>query len=82
MSNEEPKEGEIYQHFKGPKRKYRIICVSRDCENPERKLVSYESLYRTPELPIGERWSRSLEEFIGFVERDGKRIKRFVRVEE
>ncbi len=55
----EPKPGELYRHFKGGE--YKIVCVSRDCDCPKKKRVSYEQLYDKEDYPKGTRWDRSLE---------------------
>ena len=87
----EPKPGEIYQHFKSPDKKYRIICVAIDCEDPSRRTVRYAQLYAN-EFPIGKEHSRSIDEFMGdkvFEEdtsigsklfKKGDRVKRFMLV--
>lgn len=83
---EEPKPGEKYQHFKGEDKIYEIVTVSRDCDNPNEKYVNYRSLYNTEdnteEFPKGTVWSRSLEDFVGFKEMSGKKIKRFTKIGE
>lgn len=77
---EEPKSGEKYKHFKGEDRTYEIIAVARDCENPKNKVVIYQSLYEG-DFPKGTIWSRLLDDFVGFKELNGQKIKRFTRVE-
>jgi len=76
--SERPLPGEKYKHFKGGK--YEIVCISRDSENPNRELVIYKSLYEKENFPLGTIWSRSLEDFVGFKEIDGKKIKRFEKI--
>jgi hypothetical protein len=78
MKPQEPKQGEIYEHFKGGK--YKIIAVARNCEYPEKKVVVYEALYEG-DFPMGTVWLRLLEDFLGFKELNGKQIKRFVRID-
>lgn len=77
----EPKAGEKYKHFKGEDMIYEIVAVSKDCDFPENKVVVYKSLYETGEFPSGTIWHRSLDDFIGFKELDGKKVKRFTRIE-
>jgi hypothetical protein len=74
-----PKPGEKYRHFKGEDKIYEIIAIARDCDNPERMSVIYKSLYEG-EYPVGTIWRRSLEEFIGFKELNGNKVKRFTKV--
>ena len=73
----EPKPREKYKHFKGGE--YEIVCVARDCENPERKIVIYKSLYEAKDLLKRTSWTRPLEDFCGFKEINGEKIKRFVK---
>ena len=77
-NNEMPKVGEKYKHFKGGE--YEIVAVALDCENPERKLVIYKNLHDKENFPAGTIWVRELEEFIGFKELNGEKIKRFVKI--
>ena len=79
---EEPKEGERYAYFNGEDKIYEIIAVARDCENPDKRLVIYKSLY-AGEFPIGTTWFRDLVEFIGDkVFEDGTEVKRFKLIED
>ncbi len=73
-----PIAGEKYKHFKGGT--YEIVCVSRDSENPKKELVVYKSLYDKEGFPQGTIWSRPLEAFVGFKEKDGEKIKRFEKI--
>ena len=66
--------GQMYRHFKGGK--YKIIALAKDCENL-RDIVVYQLLYSTKDFEIGQIWTRPLEDFIGFKEVNGKRVKRF-----
>jgi len=84
---DEPKPGEIYEHFKGGD--YEVLDIARDCENPSKKVVVYKSLYEHEEYPRGTVWTRSLDDFVSEkeIERDmeiygkifkkGDRVKRF-----
>ena len=78
---EEPKPGEKYVHFKGKDKVYEVIVISRDCNNPANKIVTYQSLYSSEEFQAGTIWSRSLEDFVGFKMVEGKKVKRFVKIE-
>jgi len=64
-----------YRHFKGGE--YEVIVVARDCENPGRKIVVYRALYASEDFDVGQVWTRSLEDFVGFKVVDGEKIKRF-----
>jgi len=66
----------IYEHFKGGK--YRVIGIAKHSETPE-ELVIYEALYDNPESKL---WARPLDNFVGFKEKDGKKIKRFKFISE
>ena len=89
----EPLPGEIYQHFKGEDKKYKIIAIAIDCDNREKKVVVYEQLYGGNGFPIGQRWTRALEDFVGFkifdkdeqigekLFKKGERVKRFCLIE-
>lgn len=63
----------IYEHYKNPKHRYRVLGVARHSETLE-DLVVYEALY---ENEMSKLWVRPLEMFLGDVEIDGKAIPRF-----
>jgi len=67
------KAGERYRHFKGGE--YEILEVACNCDNCNQKIVVYKALYDE-----GKIWVRLLEEFVGFKEIDGEKIKRFVLI--
>ena len=73
----EVKIGGIYRHFKGKEKLYRVINLARGCENSSKIFVIYEQLYETKDSPKGTIWKRSLKEFVGFKEIDGRKVKRF-----
>ncbi|MDO8516673.1 MAG: DUF1653 domain-containing protein [Nanoarchaeota archaeon] len=76
----EPKPNQIYQHFKGKEKLYKILEIARDCENPEKKIVIYQQLYES-EFPKGTIWARSLEDFVGYKKiENNKEIKRFILI--
>jgi len=69
---EEIKIGKKYKHFKG--KDYRVICIAKDCENPEKILVVYES-------EENQIWVREINDFLGTKIIKGKEIKRFELIE-
>ncbi len=72
MSIAQPKIGEIYRHFKG--RMYAIVQIARHSETLELYVV-YES------LDGNHTWIRPLNMFCEHIEKDGKKIQRFTRVQ-
>jgi glycosidase len=62
-----------YRHFKG--NEYEVIAIAKDSETLE-ELVVYRALYGE-----GEVWVRNKANFEEIVERDGKRMRRFTRIE-
>lgn len=64
-------EGDIYRHYKG--QDYRVKGVVRHSETLE-ELVLYDCLY---ENKMSQTWVRPIENFTGYVEQEGKKIKRF-----
>ena len=75
-SNQEiPRVGQRYKHYKGGE--YQIISVSRYEPNPDQILVTYFPLYFTDENEQIRDWTRTLEDFLGEVEVDGKKVPRF-----
>lgn len=61
----------LYEHFKGGK--YRVIGVAKHSETLE-DIVVYEALYENPRSKL---WVRPFENFIGYKELNGEKIKRF-----
>jgi hypothetical protein len=86
-----PKQGEIYQHFKGKNRLYEIVTVVKD-PNTHKKIVYYKSLYSCDDFPAGTLFPRPLIEFCGYKKFDkdeeydgikykkGKKVKRFILI--
>lgn len=63
----------IYQHFKG--KRYQVIDIARHSETGEQYVV-YRALYGDEGL-----WIRPLAMFLETIERDGKTLLRFERVQ-
>jgi len=78
---EEPKQGEKFKHFKGENKIYEVIAIARDCENPEKKIIVYKQLYDSEKFSKGTIWIRELNDFCGFKEINGNKVKRFVKIE-
>lgn len=72
----ELKKGGLYRHYKGMM--YRAIDIVRHSETLE-EMVLYETLY---ENELGRLWVRPKEMFLGEIELDGKRARRFAPVDE
>lgn len=62
-----------YRHFKG--NEYEVVGFAKDSETTE-KMVIYRALYGEKEL-----WVRPYEMFREIIERDGKKMRRFERIE-
>ena len=62
-----------YRHFKG--NEYEVIDFAKDSETSE-KMVIYRALYGDREL-----WVRPYEMFREIIERDGKRMRRFEKID-
>jgi hypothetical protein len=63
----------IYEHFKG--KSYLALTLATDCEDIERKLVIYISLYKNKN---GVVWSREVTDFMGYKTLEsGEKVKRF-----
>lgn len=65
----------IYKHYKG--REYKVHFVGRHSESLE-DFVIYEPLYDSD----SKYWIRPLKMFEEYVERDGKKVRRFEFVRE
>ncbi|MBQ7217883.1 MAG: DUF1653 domain-containing protein [Ruminococcus sp.] len=61
-----------YRHFKG--NEYEVVGFAKDSETTE-KMVIYRALYGEKEL-----WVRPYEMFREIIERDGKKMRRFERI--
>lgn len=64
----------IYQHYKG--QKYLVLGVARHSETLE-ELVIYVALYENERSAM---WVRPLSMFLGEVEVNGKKVRRFREV--
>ena len=64
----------IYRHYKG--NRYKVLGVATHSETLE-KLVVYQALYADYSI-----WVRPLDMFVGFVEVNGVRQKRFTLIAE
>jgi hypothetical protein len=63
----------IYKHFKG--NLYLAIMLATDCEDIEKKMVVYVSLYENQKSQV---WIRPVEDFMGEKKlEDGTNVKRF-----
>ena len=60
-----------YKHYKG--KEYEVIGIAKHSETLE-ELVVYKALYQSEGENI---WVRPLEMFLGEIENEGKKIKRF-----
>ena len=65
-----------YKHYKG--KKYRVISVAKHGETLE-DMVVYEALY---DNKLSKMWVRPLSMFLGEVEVDGKKVPRFMFIED
>ena len=63
-----------YRHFKG--REYELLCTARHSETEE-LMVVYRPLYGE-----GGVWVRPAAMWNEIVERDGRRVRRFTRIED
>lgn len=74
----EVKKGQRYKHFKG--REYIVLNVARDSETTD-EVVVYQAQYDSPEFGKNQIWVRSLNDFCGTKEVDGKIVDRFALIE-
>lgn len=68
------KVGERYRHFKGGE--YEVVSVAKNCDNVEQEIVVYRN------VSDDKVWVRLLDEFEGYKEKDGERVKRFEKIGE
>jgi malate dehydrogenase (oxaloacetate-decarboxylating)(NADP+) len=69
--------GEKYQHFKGGE--YEVIEAGWDSDS-FKKVIIYRELCDSHEFGKNPVWVRGYDDFIGFKEVDGKKIKRFEKL--
>lgn len=69
-----PKVGEIYRHYKGDL--YKVILISEHSD-PDELCVVYEAMYENPDFPYFSRLLKSWEEML---EWNGQKIKRFSKI--
>lgn len=78
-----PQPGQIWQHFKGTK--YKICLLSRDTDNPHKKLVTYTALEPSAEpadIFAETNWTRDLAEFLSdYRLPSGEVVQRFTLIE-
>ena len=75
MTNvEDPKPGEVWQHYKGSK--YRIICIAQQEEGKRRVVVYCSMLFQN------NVWTRPVSQWHGTVLVNKRRIPRFIRLVE
>ncbi len=70
-----PKVGEIYRHYKGDF--YKVVLIAEH-NDPDELCVVYEAMYANPDFPYFSRLLRNFEEM---VEWQGRKIKRFTKIE-
>jgi hypothetical protein len=70
-----PKAGEIYKHYKGEL--YEVVFLAQHSD-PDELCVIYKAKYENPAFPFFSRLLKSWEEE---VEWEGRKVKRFTKVE-
>lgn len=68
----------IYEHYKNPEHRYRVIGVAKHSETLE-DLVIYEALY---DNEMSKLWARPIDMFVGDVEINGVSVPRFKFISE
>lgn len=68
-----------YKHYKGGE--YEVLGIAVHSETLE-EMVIYKMLYDSIDFKKGTVWVRPLDLFMGKVEVDGKKLKRFELIEE
>ncbi len=67
-----------YKHFKGGL--YEVIAIGKDCETLK-DIVIYKALYEPEEFPMGQVWTRLLEDFVSQKDINGIKVARFKFIE-
>ena len=70
--------GQRYKHFKG--NEYVVLEIARDCETTD-EVVVYQAQYDSPEFDPNQIWVRSMDDFCGTKEIEGKIVDRFSLIE-
>lgn len=78
LTTREIKVGKIYQHYSG--KKYKIIAIAHDSENPSLIRVIYQGLYDCPTFGPNPIWDRPYNMFAEMVIIAGKEQFRFIEV--
>lgn len=66
----------IYQHYKNPDHRYRVIGTALHSETLE-ELIVYETLYDNPKSKL---WARPISMFVDTVVVEGKKVPRFTKI--
>ncbi len=74
LSDDAPKEGEVYRHYKGDQYQVRLLVLH---SNDDEWMVVYEPLYDNPDAPF---FTRPLREWYEPVEWQGKTVERFTKI--
>ena len=79
--------GAMYEHYKrnashqGSEYLYKVTGVAHHSEDLS-KFVVYQALYATPGFPKNSLWVRPYDMFIGDVEINGVKVRRFTKIED
>ena len=69
--------GGIYRHFKNPTNRYKIIGIAKNSVDLS-DMVIYEAQY---ENNLAKLWARPIDDFANEVVVEGKKVKRFERMD-
>ncbi|MFA6463575.1 MAG: DUF1653 domain-containing protein [Candidatus Paceibacterota bacterium] len=69
--------GGIYSHYKNPSNTYKVIDIAKNSTDLS-DMVIYEAQY---ENTLAKLWVRPIEEFCGEVIVEGKKVKRFEKID-
>jgi hypothetical protein len=67
----------LYYHYKNKEHQYRLLGIAKHRDTLE-ECVVYEALYANPESRL---WIGPRDVFDEFIEVNGKKIKRFTRID-
>lgn len=79
-THREIKVGHTYRHYSG--KKYKVITIARDSENPFALRVIYQALYACPTFGLDSIWDRPYEMFAQKVTINGIEQYRFEDITE